>query len=258
MRSFKPGLVSITFRKLNPTEIVSLCKETKLNLIEWGGDIHVPAGDKATAEEVRSLTERAGLTTSCYGSYWRAEEDSPFEPVLQTAIALRSPKIRIWAGAKSSERTSDIEWAEIRDRILYAADQAEAHGISLTLEIHPNTLTDYPQPALRLLTALEKRVSAHWQPSPYLNPEQNFNFLQLVAPFISGFHVFHWLSKKGEVERRPLAEGLKDWRHYLSLAPPDSPPLMLEFVQGDEPLQLRDDAAALHQLAAQLNQDGRA
>jgi 3-dehydroshikimate dehydratase len=258
VRSFQPGLVSITFRKLNPADVVALCQESSLQLIEWGGDIHVPAGDRATAEEVRSLTEQAGLTTSCYGSYWRAEEDAPFEPVLQSAIALGAPKIRIWPGAKSSERTSDIEWAEIRDRILFAADQAEAHGISLTLEIHPNTLTDYRQPALRLLTALEKRVSAHWQPSPYLNPKQNIDFLQLVAPFISGFHVFHWLTKQGEVERRPLTEGLKDWQHFLSLAPPGRHPLMLEFVRGDEPGQLNADAAALHQLAAQLNRDGSA
>lgn len=258
MRSFLPGLVSITFRKLNSSEIVQLCKESDLKLIEWGGDIHVPAGDSTTAEGVRAMTEQAGLATTCYGSYWRAEEDVPFEPVLKSAVALGAPKIRIWAGAKSSERTSDLEWAEIRDRILFAADQAEAHGIGLTLEIHPNTLTDYPQPALRLLTSLEKRVTAHWQPSPYLNPEQNFSFLQLVAPFISGFHVFHWLTNQGEVERRPLAEGLKDWHNFLSLAPPGSHPLMLEFVRSDEPGQLNADAAALHQLAAQLNQDGRA
>lgn len=258
MKSFHPGLVSITFRKLKPSEVVSLCAETNLSLIEWGGDIHVPAGDWATAEKVRTLTEQAGLATSCYGSYWRAEEGSPFDLVLQAAIALGAPKIRIWPGAKSSERTSDIEWAEIRDRILFAADQAEEHGISLTLEIHPNTLTDYPQPALRLLTALQNRVAAHWQPSPYLNSEQNFQFMRLLAPLINGFHVFHWLNLRGEVERRPLAEGLKDWELFLSLAPPGRHPLMLEFVVGDEPGQLNEDAAALHQLAAQLNQDGRA
>jgi 3-dehydroshikimate dehydratase len=235
-----------------------LCKETGLMLIEWGADVHAPAGDRAAAEDVRTLTESAGIQTSCYGSYWRAEEDAPFQPVLQSAIALGAPRIRIWAGAKSSERTSDIEWAEIRDRILSASDQAGAQGIGLTLEIHPNTLTDYPQPALRLLTALEKGVSAHWQPSPHLNPEQNFDFLRVIAPFISGFHVFHWLAKQGDVDRRPLAEGVKDWQHFLSLAPPGDHPLMLEFVRGDDPNQLRDDAAALHQLAAQLNQDGSA
>lgn len=258
MRSFHPGLVSITFRKLKPAEVVSLCAETNLSLIEWGGDIHVPAGDREAAKQVRHLTEASGLRTSCYGSYWRAEEGSPFDPILQSALALGVPKIRIWAGAKSSERTSDLEWAGIRDRMLFAADQAEEHGISLSLEIHPNTLTDYPQPALRLLTALEKRVAAHWQPSPYLNPEQNFHFLHLLAPFVSGFHVFHWLSREGEVERRPLADGLKDWEHFLTLAPPASHPLMLEFVRGDDPKQLKQDAADLHQLAAQLNQDGGA
>ena len=39
------GLVSVTFRKLEPAEIVDLVKQAGLQGIEWGGDIHVPHGD---------------------------------------------------------------------------------------------------------------------------------------------------------------------------------------------------------------------
>jgi hypothetical protein len=31
-----PGLVSITFRQLSPAQIVGLCVENKLQVIEWG------------------------------------------------------------------------------------------------------------------------------------------------------------------------------------------------------------------------------
>ncbi len=258
MKEFQPGLVSITFRRLSPENIISLCRKSNLKLIEWGGDIHVPSGDVQRAKEVKVLMSNAGLETSCYGSYWRAEEAVSFDPVLQSAIALGTHKIRIWAGAKSSERTSDLEWSDIRDRILSAADQAAEHGIELTLEIHPNTLTDHPHSAQRLLSVLEKRVSAHWQPSPYLNPEENLEFIRLLSPYISGFHVFHWVTQQGEVDRRPLSEGLKDWQHFLSLAPPGRHPLMLEFVRDDSPDQLREDALVLHQLAAQFNPNGSA
>ena len=46
------GLVSITFRRLNPLEIVSLVAENGLTAIEWGGDIHVPPGKLKLARDV--------------------------------------------------------------------------------------------------------------------------------------------------------------------------------------------------------------
>ena len=39
-----PGLVSVTFRKLSPEEIVQLVVSSGLKGIEWGGDIHLPHG----------------------------------------------------------------------------------------------------------------------------------------------------------------------------------------------------------------------
>lgn len=57
-----PGLVSITFRKLSPGEIVELVATAGLVGIEWGGDVHVPHGDFARAAEVRKLTEGADAT----------------------------------------------------------------------------------------------------------------------------------------------------------------------------------------------------
>jgi 3-dehydroshikimate dehydratase len=47
-----PGLVSVTFRKLSPQEIIALTAEAQLQVIEWGGDIHVPHGDIQQAENV--------------------------------------------------------------------------------------------------------------------------------------------------------------------------------------------------------------
>ena len=66
-----PGLVSVSFRQLPAEEIVRLCAECGLEAVEWGGDIHVPHGDCATAEKVSGLTEAAGLRTAAYGSYYR-------------------------------------------------------------------------------------------------------------------------------------------------------------------------------------------
>ena len=101
----RSALVSITFRKLSPAEIIGLVKQAGLDGIEWGGDVHVPHGDVARAGEVRRMTEDAGLQVSAYGSYYRVghEEPCPFEQIVETAVALGAPDIRVWAGKQGSE-----------------------------------------------------------------------------------------------------------------------------------------------------------
>jgi 3-dehydroshikimate dehydratase len=83
-----PGLVSVTFRQLAPREIVQLAAAAGLRGIEWGGDI--PA-----ARAVRQLTQDAEIRVLAYGSYFRFQPGVAFEPVLETAVALGAPLIRI-------------------------------------------------------------------------------------------------------------------------------------------------------------------
>src|SRR5207249_324086 len=91
-------------RKLSPAEIISLTQRAGLRSIEWGGDIHVPAGNLACAADVRRQTEDAGLSVSAYGSYYRVGQTEPFEPVLESAVALGAPTIRVWAGNIASSQ----------------------------------------------------------------------------------------------------------------------------------------------------------
>ena len=41
----KTGLVSISFRKKTPLELIKASKESGLEYIEWGGDVHIPMGN---------------------------------------------------------------------------------------------------------------------------------------------------------------------------------------------------------------------
>ena len=70
-KMIKAGICSITFRRKNPDEIVRLAEQAGLDAIEWGGDVHVPAGDTAVARRVGQITLDAGLSVSSYGSYER-------------------------------------------------------------------------------------------------------------------------------------------------------------------------------------------
>ena len=84
------GVVSVTFRKKTPEEVIDIVKKAGLTHIEWGGDVHVPHGDVETAKRVGELTRAAGLTVSSYGSYFKdPEADLQFEDVLASAVALR-------------------------------------------------------------------------------------------------------------------------------------------------------------------------
>ncbi len=66
-----PGLVSVSFRSLTCEKIIEIAKKAGLRSVEWGGDIHVPAGDAAKAAEVYQKTADAGLTVAAYGSYFK-------------------------------------------------------------------------------------------------------------------------------------------------------------------------------------------
>lgn len=102
-----PGLVSVTFRKLDVASVVSLAAEAGLTSIEWGADVHVPVGDSGAAAVARKLCAEAGLEISSYGSYYRADTDvGEFESVVTTAVALGAPSIRVWAGRVGSDGAS--------------------------------------------------------------------------------------------------------------------------------------------------------
>ena len=66
----KTGLVSVTFRKLSPEEIIKLVSQSGLDGIEWGGDIHVPHGDVKKARDIAQITKDEGLIVASYGSYY--------------------------------------------------------------------------------------------------------------------------------------------------------------------------------------------
>ncbi|MFP3607479.1 hypothetical protein, partial [Paraburkholderia sp. SIMBA_053] len=91
-------LCSVTFRSLSAERVIELAAEARLEVIEWGADSHVLAGDVEQAARVARLTTDAGLVSCSYGSYFRAGADESITPVLDTAEALGVDRVRVWAG----------------------------------------------------------------------------------------------------------------------------------------------------------------
>jgi len=253
---FQTGLISVTFRQLPPERIIELAVQARLQAIEWGGDIHVPHGDLKRAAEVGARTREAGLQTVSYGSYYRlgnrhAGQGEPiaFERVLETAEALGASAIRVWAGDRGSA-AADADWrSRVAEDARRVADLAAAKRISIDVEYHGGTLTDTAESAVRLFTDIaHPNVRSHWQPQVRLTAEENEQALRQVLPWLANLHVFQWLPDL----RCPLADGREEWRRYFAVASPSEPDqvryALLEFVKGDEPAQLLEDAATLHRL----------
>jgi len=253
-----PGLVSISFRQLTAEQIVELVKVNGLIGIEWGGDKHVPHGDIDKAKSVRELTRSRGLEVAAYGSYYKigvSEDDGlSFDAVLNSAVALGAPKIRVWAGNKDSQDAPVELWAKIVSESKRIGSMAADKGIKIVYEFHGGTLTNTYQSCKRLLEEVDhKNVFTYWQPLHGAGAEKNSAGLKTLLPWVQGAHVFHWWPD--HLNRFPLSEGKKDWAIYLETLKGCNRDIfaLMEFVKDDNPANLAADAATFRELLAKVN-----
>lgn len=258
----KSGLCSITFRQLTVAQLTALVKKAGLDAIEWGGDVHVPPGDVGAAREALRLTQKAGLEVSSYGSYYRVIDADgniqPFGPVLESALALGTDTIRIWAGTCSSETISNTCRKKIVEELYSALELAAAHGVRLALEFHSHTLADSHEAVRALLDEVNHPfLYTYWQPV-YWQSDMDYQLdgLSRLSDHVLNLHLFHWTVRSGEgslasrTDRHPLAEGFTEWQRYLTvpLNPVFKHYALMEFVRDDDPEQFLRDAAVLKKM----------
>lgn len=251
----RPGLVSVTFRQLSPEQIVQAAKDAGLEVLEWGGDVHVPVGDLKRAREVAALTRNEGLETICYGSYYKVghegEGGNPaFADVLETAVALGASCIRVWAGTRGSNEADEEYFRRVCNDANRIAGLAQTRGVRIAFEFHEGTLNDSATGAARLLGALpHPNIFSLWQPLASLGRAQQTLSLRAVLPRLQHLHVYHWLPGS-PIDRRPLAEGAEAWREWMGIASESGRryDALLEFVPGDDPAILPRESATLGNL----------
>jgi len=235
--SIVPGVVSVTFRQLAPDEVIALAVEYGMRAIEWGGDVHVPIGKLARAREVATRCADAGIAVEAYGSYYRATGE--FGPVLETAVALGTARVRVWAGERGSAQESD------RGRVVRAlrdtVDEAARAGVEVAVEYHANTLTDTLASTTRLLDEVPG-LRSYWQPPIGSTPADALDAIPAVQPVAA--HVFSW---DDAGQRLPLVARKDLWRPAIAALAtlPGLRYALLEFVRNDDPLAFGADAAVL-------------
>lgn len=248
------GLVSVTFRKLMPEQIIDLVRRAGLDGIEWGGDVHVPHGDLAKAIEVGRRTRDAGICISAYGSYYRvgSEEGESFQTVLETARQLGAPVVRVWAGMRGSAETNRKERERVVAVCRQIAEEASEANVVVACEYHGGTLTDANESALRLLGEVNHpNFRSYWQPRSGDGMEGWVAGLEGILPFLGNLHVFHWT----ELGRLPLSAGRERWRTFLEVARRADGDRFasLEFVRADSIDAFVEDAKVLKELVVEEN-----
>jgi 3-dehydroshikimate dehydratase len=258
-----PGLCSVTFRRLAVPEVVALAAAAGLAGIEWGGDGHVPPGDRAAAADAARHTTGGGLRVASYGSYLFAEPGSiaGIGPVLDTAEVLGTDLVRVWCPFGVEPGATDGARAEVATVLATWAGAAAARGITLYLEYHGGTLTATAASTLDLLEAVgADNLTTAWQPA-YWRTEgtgrdqathrAELADLAALGPWLAHVHVYEW---DGDLTRRPLATGAGHWPAALAAATEGRAGLdrfaLIEFVAGDDPAVLAAEAATLRRWLA--------
>ena len=268
----------MTLAKHSPDEVVKTAVEAGLQGVEWWGKGHVPHGDVATAQRVGEQTRAAGLEVACYSSYYRAgvseNEGLSFGSVLDTAVGLGAPMIRIWAGNQNGAEADAAHMQVVIDDTLRVADLAAARDIALTFEYHGGSLTDRNETATQFAAQVpHPNVYFSWQ-APHGYPlDHCLVGLQGLLPRLGTLHVYHWtigsyeantanetmrpLVYPDDFHRHPLADGVDRWQAYLGAAKTTGRDhwAMLEFVKEDSRSQVLTDAATLKHLLSRANSD---
>lgn len=245
-----PGLTSVTFRDLSVEEIVDLAAKAGLHGIEWGGDIHVPHGDRSAARKAANITSDAGLLVSSYGSYYYVcgVEAIDFTEVVDTAIELGAPGIRVWPGQKGSAEVDESYWSQFVEEARQIGDQALEAGLTVSFEFHRHSLTGTNESALKLLKTIDHpSIKTYWQPPVGETVEYSLEGLSAILPWLTNVHVYKLLP---DCTRLPLEDGREDWKTYFKAMEASGRDhfALLEFVRDDSPEAFMEDAAVLKSL----------
>ena len=238
------GLTSVTFRKKTRQEVMQLAKESKIQFIEWGADVHVPPLDDTAIKEAVALQDQYQIPCRSYGSYFRLLQNTKeeFLAVLETAARLGAGIIRLWMGNQSSKDTTEAAFKKMVQETQVYADLAKERQITLAFEFHHSTYNDSGKTAVRFLKAVHRdNVKTYWQP---FTEKADFENLQAVLPYLVTVHVFSW-SKSGV--RFPLSWLNGRWKRFEAIlhAANCQPNHVLEFVRADSPKQFKKDAKTL-------------
>lgn len=244
--SYKLGLVSVSFRKNSPEEIIREMKTAGLSRIEWGSDVHAPKDDTRRLNQIVGLQKQYGVACCSYGTYFRLGSTpiDELESYIHAAKLLGTDILRLWCGDKNAEEYTDAQRKALFDQCRLAAAVADQHKVKLCMECHNQTYTNTKDAALQLLHAVASPCfRMYWQPNQYRSEQENLEYASAVSEYTERIHVFYWTGDK----RLALKDGIGIWKEYLRRFSSDQT-LLLEFMPDDRLHSLPAEAEALRRI----------
>ena len=218
MKSILKGLVSVTFREMSPFQIIDLAVKSGIDGIEWGADVHIKPGELEMATKVLDYSNLNKIKILSYASYYKAgtEDRKKFKGVLETAIKLQAPRIRVWAGNKNSNLFNQIEYIDLVEDLKRISILAQKYGIEIGIEFHNNSYTNTTLSTQYLFKSLTgTSIYSYWQPPLGSSVKQNLQTIRSLGKSIRMSHCFHWSFSENTRIMHPLYEGKTPWIEYL-------------------------------------------
>lgn len=241
------GLVSISFRKNTPEEIVAEMKKCGLTNIEWGSDIHAPCDDLDKLKSIKRLCDENGISCSSYGTYFKIGVHPTDDIInyINAAKILGTDILRLWCGTKKSDEYTSEEKTKLFAECKILADIAKKENVTLCMECHPGTFTETLDGAIELMEAVDcENFRMYWQPNQFTTAENNFKYAETMAKYTKVIHVFNWTKDQW----LPLSGGIEIWKKYLSYFD-KTQKLLLEFMPDNRIESLKTESDALKVIA---------
>lgn len=250
---FDYGLVSVSFRQLNPIEIITYCKNAGLTCIEWGSDVHAPHSQIDALNELAILQQKHGVRCCSYGTYFRigVNNSDELNSYINAAKILGTNVLRVWCGNKSFAEFSNLEKENFINECKAIAHIAENNNVIVCMECHNGTFTDSVDGALYLMNHVDSpNFQMYWQPNQFITFNDNNEYANRISQYTKRIHVFYWTKDR----MYPLSKGKKEWVQYLKNFKTDIP-LLLEFMPDGKPETVFTEAKTLFEIGEEVKNE---
>jgi len=181
----------------------------------------------AQADEIRQMTEAAGLKMPALGTYVGCEDLEAVRRLMEAASIMGAPMMRV--GVPRYDGSEDYNSVFTRAVDLYGKveDAARESGVKATVEVHMNTMTPSPALAERLVRNYDPQhvgVILDAGNMVYEGFETYSLAVELLGPYLAHVHVKNaaWAAV-GEEEGRavwkcdasPMWQGIADYSALL-------------------------------------------
>ena len=192
------GFTSTSFRQIKSLEkIVDIARDSGVDCIEWGGDVHVK--DVADAAKAKKLCDDAGIKISSYGSYYRvgSKNASEWEKICKIASTMSAESVRVWLGKADSEKTDDATYRNLVEDAKAICLVAKEYGLIVCPECHDNTYNNNTDAFLKIQKDIACDNFRTYFQSRYKRKEYDLDRIERTLPFIQSVHI-SWSEQQRE------------------------------------------------------------